>query len=215
MATKEEDAKLESHIEAKELQEAKEKKAQTAVQPVAKKQENVTEFKFQKRPKRLYGFTEKIGFTYGDKYGKAYVTINLNDGEVWEVFISTKEKDASSLAKALGLMTTKLLRLGAADDNLQQVIDTLSYDQTMGTLPAGLANILRGLQKEPIAIVPVKLNSEEAKQMAELSEGLKSVVKNFGSSKKEFKFQNCPECGEDAFDKVNCVCHACGQSKCN
>lgn len=217
LATKEEDAKLESHIEAQQLKEIKEKKAQQ-VAPVAttNSNEKSTTFTFQKRPKRLYGFTEKIGFTYGDKYGKAYVTVNLNDGEPWEVFISTKVKEASSLAKALGLMTTKLLRLGAADNNLEQVIDTLSYDQTMGTLPVGLANILRSLEKEPIAIVPVKLNSDEAAKMVEVSDSLKKVVKQFNqNAKAESQFRVCPDCGEQAFDKANCICNACGSSKCN
>ena len=216
LATNEEDAKLESHIEAKQLKDLKEKKAQQAVVAPIVSNDSVTTFTFQKRPKRLYGFTEKVGFTYGDKYGKAYVTVNLNDGEPWEVFVSTKVKEASSLAKALGLMTTKLLRLGAAEDNLEQVIDTLSYDQTMGSLPAGISNILRSLQKEPIAIVPVKLNSDEAAQLAETSESLKKVVTQFNqNTKNAFMFRECQDCGEEAFDKANCVCHACGSSKCN
>jgi ribonucleoside-diphosphate reductase alpha chain len=216
LATKEENAKLESHVEAKHLKEIKDKKVSENHETSTINSNKMTTFTFQKRPKRLYGFTEKVGFTYGDKYGKAYVTVNLNDGEPWEVFISTKVKEASSLAKALGLMTTKLLRLGAANDNLNQVIDTLSYDQTMGTLPAGLANILRSIQKEPIAIVPVKLNSTEAERLAETNESLKSVVTQFAeNAKKPIMFQECADCGEDAFDRANCVCHACGSSKCN
>lgn len=178
--------------------------------------EKSTTFVFQKRPKRLYGFTEKVGFTYGDKFGKAYVTVNVKDGEPWEIFVQTKVKEASSLAKALGLMTTKLLRLGAADNNLEQVIDTLSYDQTMGTLPAGIANILRGLEKEPIAIVGVKLNSDEANQFAQINDELKGLVKEFAKKADDgSQFRVCADCGEKAFDKPNCICHACGSSKCN
>ncbi|QST03102.1 hypothetical protein IMZ31_21370 (plasmid) [Pontibacillus sp. ALD_SL1] len=211
LATKKEDAKLESHIEATEAKKVKQKSSNASIE-----RDETRTFTFEKRPKRLYGFTDKIGFTCGDKYGKAYVTINLKDGQPWEVFISTKVKEASSLAKALGLMSTKMLRLGAADDNLQQVIDTLSYDQTMGTLPAGLANILRSLQKDPVSIVPIKLNSDEANAMAELSDELKKTIQGFQSQQKSGSgLTECPSCGENHFDKVNCVCHKCGSGKCN
>lgn len=213
LSTKEEDAKLDNHQEAEEMKKLKEKRKKKKVESTNSKD---NAFSIPKRPKRLYGFTEKIGFAYGDKYGKAYVTVNLHEGEPWEVFISTKVKEASSLAKALGLMTTKLLRLGAADDNLQQAIDTLSFDQTMGTLPSGVANILRSLQKEPTVIVPVKVNSDEASQMQNVSEELQKVVTEFKDNKKNgTSFIECVECGEKAYDKVNCICHACGQSKCN
>jgi hypothetical protein len=160
----------------------------TQKEEVPESQESL--FKIKKRPKRLYGFTEKVGFSYGDKFGRAYVTINLNKGEAWEVFITTKEKEVSGLAKALGLMTTKLLRLGGASDNMQQAIDTLSYDQTMGTLPHAVASILRQIQKESIELEVL-------------------------SEKKQFELAECTECGEKAYDKGNCLCHACGQSKCN
>jgi ribonucleoside-diphosphate reductase alpha chain len=185
LATKEEDAKLESHIEAQKIKELKQQKE---ANQNTEHEENT--FTIQKRPKRLYGFTEKVTFTYGDKVGKAYVTVNLHDGEVWEVFISTKEKDVSSLAKALGLMTTKLLRLGGTKDNLQQAIDTLRYDQVLGTLPSVVARILEDLQKEQ----------------------LKFDVKK---EKKQFELMECPNCGAKAYDKGNCICHACGVSKCN
>jgi ribonucleoside-diphosphate reductase alpha chain len=185
LATKEEDAKLESHIEAKKLKELKESKDTSSEVVESKPSVNIP-----KRPKRLYGFTEKVGFSYGDNFGRAYVTINLNDGDVWEVFISTKVKEVSGLAKALGLMTTKLLRLGGTQDNLQQAIDTLTYDQTMGTLPSAIANILSQLQKEKLELDVKK-------------------------GKKKFELAKCPNCGEKAYDKGNCICHSCGVSKCN
>ena len=182
LAVNEEDAKIEIHIEADKLEKLK--KAYTP------KAETKEVSPIQKRPKRLYGFTEKISFTYGDKFGKAYVTVNVHEGDVWEVFISTKEKEVSALAKALSLMTTKLLRLGAAKDNLQQVIDTLNYDQVIGTLPSALAALLTSVQKE----------------------NLKVEVQ---SGKKEFELAECAECGDKAYDKGNCICFSCGVSKCN
>lgn len=185
LATNEEDAKLESHIEAQKLKELKDTEVEIK-QPEAK-------HLIQKRPKRLYGFTDKVGFSYGDNFGRAYVTINLKDGEPWEVFISTKIKEVSGLAKALGLMTTKLLRLGGASDNLQQAIDTLTYDQTMGTLPYAIASILKDIQKEQIQV----------------------EVKTAKSEGKKFELAKCPNCGEKAYDKGNCICSACGVSKCN
>jgi ribonucleoside-diphosphate reductase alpha chain len=185
LSTKEEDAKLESHIEAKKMKDLKESKLSTELN------KEVNPFNIQKRPKRLYGFTEKISFTYGDHFARAYVTINLYEGEPWEVFISTKVKEVSSLAKALGLMTTKLLRLGGTSDNLQQAIDTLTYDQTMGTLPSAVANILKQIQKEQLSIEAAS------------------------NPNKEVKLAKCPHCGEEAYDKGNCICFACGTSKCN
>jgi ribonucleoside-diphosphate reductase alpha chain len=176
-------AKLETDIEEEELQRLN----NADVQVVPKY--NPTDF-IQKRPKRLYGFTEKVSFTYGDNMGKAYVTINLYDGDPWEVFISTKIKEVSAIAKALGLMTTKLLRLGCTSDNLQQAIDTLTYDQTMGNLSSQLANILKQLQKEKMTI-------------------------QSSTSKNEIKLAKCPSCGVEAYDKANCICHSCGVSKCN
>lgn len=185
LATKEEDAKLDVHNDARKLKEIKEKQLVDNITPTPTPVSMI-----KKRPKRLYGFTEKVGFSYGDKFGRAYVTINLKDGEVWEVFISTKEKEVSSFAKSLGLMTTKLLRLGGAEDNLQQAIDTLTYDQVMGTLPSVVANILKQLQKEKLEL-------------------------DVKTGKKEFELMACPNCGEKAYDKGNCICHACGVSKCN
>lgn len=191
LATKEEDAKMEIHIEAEKLKNLKEgKKEYIKVEShTSGISGNVS--LIQKRPKRLYGFTEKVNFTYGDKFGKAYVTINLNEGDVWEVFVATKEKEVSAMAKALGLMTTKLLRLGATKDNLQQAIDTLTYDQVIGTLPSAIASILINIQKDNLKL--------EAKS----------------GDKKEMKLAECPNCGADAYDKGNCICMACGVSKCN
>ena len=190
LATNEEDAKIESHLEAEKIKKIKEE--ESIKQTKTSQKSNSVDIKdlIQKRPKRLYGFTEKVGFTYGDKFGKAYVTVNLHEGDVWEVFITTKEKEISSLAKALGLMTTKLLRLGCTNDNLQQAIDTLSYDQVMGTLPSVVANILQEIQKDK----------------------MKSEIKKGG---KEIVLTKCQDCGANAFDRVNCICHVCGSSKCN
>lgn len=188
LSTKEEDAKLETHIEKREAISKKENRIVETI-PIDTETDNSPSNIIQKRPKRLYGFTDKIRFMYGDKQGKAYVTVNMKDDEVWELFVTTKDKEVSSLAKALGLMTTKLLRLGATGDNLQQAIDTLSYDQTFGTLPHAVAQILKDVQKENIL--------KERERTGEV------------------KLAKCPECGAEAYDKANCICHSCGQSNCN
>ncbi len=60
----------------------------------------------------------------------------------------------------------------------------------MGTLPSAVANILTQLQKEKMEF-------------------------DIKTGKKEFELAECSECGEKAYDKGNCLCHACGQSKCN
>ena len=205
LATEKEKAKLESDLEEEKLkkmkgEEKKEYKINVHIKKdgdkgfdeIAKEIVDIYNSKkqFQKRPRRLYGFTEKVTFTYGDNVGKAYITVNLGeDGRPWEVFIATKEKEVSSLAKALGLMTTKLLRLGCAEDTVDQAIDTLAYDQVMGSLPYHVSRILKEVEKERLEKLQQKTG--------------------------ETHFQECPSCGAKAFDKVNCVCHACGQSKCN
>ena len=96
----------------------------------------------------------------------------------------------SAVAKALGLMTTKLLRLGCTSDNLHQAIDTLTYDQTMGNLASQVANILKQLQKEKLLI-------------------------HTSTKKENFELAECPSCGEKTYDRANCICHSCGVSKCN
>ena len=190
LATSEEDAKLETHIEKRQAKEntKKENKVIDNITQSKSVEFNPSNF-IKKRPKRLHGFTDKIRFMYGDKQGKAYVTVNMKDNQVWEVFITTKEKEVSSMAKALGLMTTKLLRLGATGDNLQQAIDTLSYDQIFGTLPHSVAQILKDIQKENI----IREQEETG----------------------EIKLAKCPECSAEAYDKANCICYSCGQSNCN
>jgi ribonucleoside-diphosphate reductase alpha chain len=200
LATDKEKAKLESDIEQEQLQKLKEEEENDVPEDVIKDTAELITPKeptIQKRPKRLYGFTEKINFNYGDNLGKAYVTISMNNGEVWEVFISTKHKEVSSEAKAIGLLTTKLLRLGGTDDNLQQAIDTLTYDQVMGSLAFRVANILKEIQKERL-IIGV-LNTTE------------TVVKK----NKTIKLARCSSCGANTFDKANCICYTCGASKCN
>lgn len=185
LSTDKEKAKLETDIEEEKLKQIKKQENKNTRTSTIDK----TSF-IKKRPKRLYGFTDKINFNYGDRMGRAYVTINSDEqGNPWEVFISTKEKDVSSLSKALGLMTTKLLRLGCTSDNLQQAIDTLTYDQTMGTLPFQVANILKQIQKEILIKESNKTN--------------------------ELKLAKCPSCDEEKYDKANCICYACGISHCN
>jgi len=184
LATKEEDAKLELHLEKRESVKNKKEK-----EVAMTKQQEIELPIIKKRPKRLNGFTDKIRFMYGDKQGKAYVTINMFEDEIWEVFITTKEKEVSAMAKALGLMTTKMLRLGATSDNLEQAIETLSYDQTFGTLPHQVAQILKDIQKE----------------------NAKKHEKETG----EVQLKECSECGNKTYDKANCICYTCGFSSCN
>lgn len=225
LAVKEEDAKLEFHIEAQKLKEMFDeeeiiKMANDALELIEdddefdslfKSEPIQPKFEIQKRPKRLQGFTDKVFFTYGDQSGRAYVTVNSYNGEPWEVFISTKVKEVSSLAKALGLMTTKLLRLGGASDNVQQAIDTLTYDQTMGTLPYAIATILKEIQKE-------KLKKEMDGDTIVVHGGKENtplMVFDSAPKKKNGYLVKCANCGEEQYDRVNCICYACGQSKCN
>jgi ribonucleoside-diphosphate reductase alpha chain len=220
LSTDKDGARLESDIEEQKLNDLKNQKELELTESIAvTNQPNIQivngkhhlryvngsyEFTLPKRPKRLKGFTEQVLFQYGDYTGKAYVTINSFNGneseEVWEVFISTEVKEISSIAKALGLMITKMLRYGITNDNLEIVIESLSFDQTYGTLPSVVANLLKGIQKEWLSteIIPETKVKNPNK------------IKMLGLSK-------CPSCGEQTFDKANCECKHpdCGISKCN
>jgi ribonucleoside-diphosphate reductase alpha chain len=194
LATSKEDAKLESHIEAEKLEEILNNKVEFKLNsPYVPSQEGIImKNDFKKRPPRLFGFTEKVRVQIGDKSSKVYITMNV-DGDTHlpvEVFIQANDTDLKPTAEALGRMTTQFLRFGDTKDNVEQAIKHLRKGQIYGSLPWWVAHLLEGIVYGKIEFPGVK-------------------------APKKGVFQTCADCGAEAYDKANCICHSCGSSKCN
>jgi ribonucleotide reductase alpha subunit len=193
LATKEEDAKLESHIEADELKKLKEKQEiAEVIVPVIEKEANPA---FKKVPSRLFGMREKVRYQSGESLSKAYVHVYTNDeGTPVEVWIQPTNIADKDMADALGRMTTQFLRFGLVNNNVDQAIKHLKAGKMMMSLPAIVGRLIESVYYGKI-------------EMPTFGEKIEA--------KKEFELAECPVCNEKAYDKGNCICHACGQSKCN
>jgi ribonucleoside-diphosphate reductase alpha chain len=193
LATKEEDAKLESHIEADELKKLKEKQEiAEVIVPVIEKEANPA---FKKVPSRLFGMREKVRYQSGGSLSKAYVHVYTNDeGTPVEVWIQPTNIADKDMADALGRMTTQFLRFGLVNNNVDQAIKHLKAGKMMMSLPAIVGRLIESVYYGKI-------------EMPTFGEKIEA--------KKEFELAECPVCNEKAYDKGNCICHACGQSKCN
>lgn len=158
-----------------------------------KEEEKVEDTQPQKRPKRLIGFTEKVRFPIGDKIGKAYITINVDENnQPYEVFIEANDIEIKSLSEKVGRLATQFLRYGHTRNNLEQVVKHLRKGESMNSLPSIVARLLEQIAYGKIQIAPT--NEQTPKQPS---------------------LQECPECHQHTFDKGQCVCHNCGYSKCN
>lgn len=195
LATKEEDANLESHLEANLLKQLKVKELEVSNENSAKEDiEDISVIK--KVPSRLFGMREKVRYQSGDKMSKAYIQIYVDEHgvpiELWIQPIDANDKD---MADALGRMTTQFLRFGATNNNVEQAIKHLKQGKSMFSLPAIVGRLLSDVFYGKIEMPTFNKKEEKIKKKFELAE--------------------CPECGERAYDKGNCICTACGQSKCN
>jgi len=155
--------------------------------------EEKVQFNILKRPKRLFGFTEKVKFPIGDKLGKAYITINVDESnQPFEVFIEANDIEIKSMAEKVGRLATQFLRYGNTENNLEQVVKHLRKGESINSLPATVARLLEQIAYGKIKVSPSTIDANETYSLLE-----------------------CPECKENSFDKGSCVCHNCGYSKCN
>ena len=197
LATNKEDAKLEVHIEAEKLEKLKKEEQNT------KNIDNNTniniinvESPIHKVPSRLFGMREKVKYQSGDRMSKAYVHVYVDEnGAPIEVWIEPTNATDKDMADALGRMTTQFLRFGATKDNVDQAVKHLKAGKMIMSLPAIVGRIINDIYYGKIEL-PTKNNNKDNKG-------------------KKLELQECPVCGEKAYDKGNCICHACGQSKCN
>src|SRR5690606_22378317 len=112
--------------------------------------------------------------------------------EVWIEPTDVRDKD---MADALGRMTTQFLRFGGTTNNVEQAVKHLKTGKMMMSLPAIVGRLLNDVYYGKIE--------------------LPSCQKEEAAPKKQFEMAECSECKAKAYDKANCICHACGQSKCN
>lgn len=208
LATKEEDARLEGHVEAETLAKLKEEVKKDAVEvskgprvDTTKKSLEKTESglpKIDKLPARLFGMREKVKYQSGERIAKAYIHIYVDEsGHPVELWIEPTNASDKDMADALGRMTTQFLRYGVTEDNVTQAIKHLQAGKTLMSLPNIVGRVLGNVYYGKIEM-PTFGNKQEEKP-----------------KKKEFKLQECVSCGEEAYDVPNCVCYACGYSSCN
>src|SRR5690606_14330531 len=158
----------------------------------------------KKVPSRLFGMREKVRYQSGDTMSKAYIHIYVDEtGVPMEVWIEPTDVRDKDMADALGRMTTQFLRFGATSDNVEQAVKHLKTGKMMMSLPTLVGRLLidKHYSQIDMSSLPKK---DEIGDLAKQS-----------STKKTFELAECEQCGTKAHDKANCICHACGQSKCN
>lgn len=173
---------------------------------------------FPKRPHRAYGFTEKLRANVGDTMTKVYVTINVDqDGNPFEVFVNANDPVIADTAQALGRVITQMLRFGCTKDNVGQVVKHLKRGQSnLYSLPMQIARLI-----EEVVYKGIEFPSRE-ERFRGLTDAERENRRHFEKKTKQKigtvyqrKLTVCPECGEESYDKVSCVCHSCGASRCS
>jgi ribonucleoside-diphosphate reductase alpha chain len=171
------------------------------------------------RPRRLPGAT----FQVDTPLGKAFVTVNENDGfQPFEVFIATAKagSETAAVSEALGRLISYILRLSSPvrpRDRLLEVVRQLAGiggGRPLGfgpnrvlSLPDGVAHVLADyLEGVPPGEESEKTGKLPASDVESLSPGqLKMKIGDL-----------CPQCGEAAVvNEEGCrKCYACGYSEC-
>jgi ribonucleoside-diphosphate reductase alpha chain len=171
------------------------------------------------RPRRLPGAT----FQVDTPLGKAFVTVNENDGlQPFEVFIATAKagSETAAVSEALGRLISYILRLGSPvppKDRLVEVVRQLAGiggGRPLGfgpnrilSLPDGVAHVLADYIEGP-------LPDEESGKTGKLPA---SDVDLLSPAQMKMKIGDlCPQCGEAAVvNEEGCrKCYSCGYSEC-
>jgi ribonucleoside-diphosphate reductase alpha chain len=171
------------------------------------------------RPRRLPGST----FQVDTPLGKAFVTVNENDGfQPFEVFVATSKagSETAAVSEALGRLISYILRLGSPvppKDRLLEVVRQLAGiggGRPLGfgpnrilSLPDGVAHVLADyLEGSVPAEESVKTGKLPPSDADTLSPGqMKMKIGDL-----------CPQCGEAAVvNEEGCrKCYSCGYSEC-
>jgi ribonucleoside-diphosphate reductase alpha chain len=171
------------------------------------------------RPRRLPGST----FQVDTPLGKAFVTVNENDGlQPFEVFIATAKagSETAAVSEALGRLISYILRLGSPvppKDRLLEVVRQLAGiggGRPLGfgpnrvlSLPDGVAHVLADYLEGAIP-------GEESEKTGKLPS---PDVDLLSPGQLKMKIGDlCPQCGEAAVvNEEGCrKCYSCGYSEC-
>jgi ribonucleoside-diphosphate reductase alpha chain len=172
------------------------------------------------RPRRLPGATFKVE----TPLGKAFVTVNENDGlQPFEVFVATSKagSETAAVSEALGRLISYILRLGSPvppKDRLLEVVRQLAGiggGRPLGfgpnrvlSLPDGVAQVLADYLEgaQPASEEPEKTGKLPPPGTELLSPA--QIKMKIGDL--------CPQCGEAAVvNEEGCrKCYSCGYSEC-
>lgn len=202
LSTSKEGAKLETDIEQAEL--AKIKESESTITVKSNGDVNVcgsnieiakTKVGIKKRPADLPAIVRKVKYQCNNAMTKAYVTVCWDEnGNPIEVFIMPTEESEMPNAFALSRMITQFLRFGSTTDNVEQTLKHLKKGQSMLSLPSQVARLIADIQYKKIEINGISKGGDE------------NVKPKLGK---------CKSCGENGYDKANCLCVLCGFSSCN
>ncbi|BCY19193.1 transcriptional regulator [Leptolinea sp. HRD-7] len=176
------------------------------------------------RPRALPGYT----FSTETPLGKAFITINENDGsQPFEIFINSAKagSETAAVSEALGRLISFVLRLSspvAPNDRLKEVVKQLAGiggGRSLGfgpnrirSMPDGLAHVLEEylVEREERLRANPEGHSVGHAEMHEITVPVtvEQPLLKIGDL--------CPECGEAAvINEEGCrKCYACGYSEC-
>ena len=180
------------------------------------------------RPRRLRGYTYNVN----TPLGKAFVTVNENDGEQpFEVFINTAKagSDTAAVSEAIGRLLSYTLRLAspvAPRERLQEIVHQLSGigggrplgfgPNRVRSLPDGVSQALREYLENSLDEYAWREADRDNGQ--EPGESLGLPIENpEDAQQRSFKIGDlCPDCGQAALvNEEGCrKCYACGYSEC-
>jgi ribonucleoside-diphosphate reductase alpha chain len=171
------------------------------------------------RPRRLPGVT----FQVDTPLGKAFVTVNENDGfQPFEVFITTAKagSETAAVSEALGRLISYILRLGSPvppKDRLQEVVRQLAGiggGRPLGfgpnrilSLPDGVAHVLGDYLEGAVPEL----------EMGKTGKLPPTDIELLVPGQMKMKIGDlCPQCGEAAVvNEEGCrKCYSCGYSEC-
>ena len=181
--------------------------------------ENPPTKEYRRRPYRLNGATFKMK----TPLGKAYITVNEEDGKPFEIFVNVGKagSDVFAMSEALGRVSTLFLRFGELPDGnkarlLIKHLKGIGGSGAVGFGPNRVDSIPDAMAKA----LEFYLDGEEENVIASAREevvGSKAVETDEDGDFYREGLDLCPECGAAALvAEEGCKhCESCGYSKCN
>ena len=150
---------------------------------------------------------------------KLYVTVNVKDGDIFEVFVAADKGCQANIA-TITRLTSYALRLGGkVDDIIKELESALcpacaklrEKDKTISKSCASC--IAQALKEMQDYLKGIKKNEGYVKEAAEI---VKEIIEKEPSKEVHEGKMKCPECGEYTLipDGKCAYCNNCGYSKC-